>query len=579
MEPKNDDVEAPKGSYRPFEDTDTKVPRVMSFEQEGGNGTKSQNEDSVVLCFFPLDFASYANPPTDNSTISLAPQIILKSNPSGSNSMDKTGWWCSSFSKLHKKELVQLCYLSAAAITGALLRIMLAQLFGEECKNPGTVGWLKASSPLCVTAEGHAEHVGGGVIFADLPANLLGCFFMGLMQDGKTLGLAIPVPVAWLSPLSDFQSMTLIHFAIKTGFCGSLTTFSSWNSEMIVLMFGSGYNRSSQFMKAIFGYLVGMETALGSYVFGTTVAKWLHRFVNPELAAEADAMRERQREGVFINRELPETERRFLHKLNMQYDSVLAGNDAMSSLLRWRTSTQDARRVNHHLVDALYQIEISVFCDHAKIPPDAESVARQEGWDVDALLEWTNRRRFTRLPRTSSAGFLLPYEHNKWASVAIPGFFVASVVLMLILGVIKFSEDDDYLNTYRTMVYSLLFAPFGAFLRWQLSSLNGSFALTSELAWIPAGTLAANVLGSMLSVTMTGLEFRNTAMQNFWVVGTLRAMRVGFCGCLTTVSTFVAEVHSFFDQQKHDRGYIYILITLTTCCTIAAAIYAGIKSF
>ena len=31
------DVEASR-EYRPFEDVDTKVPRVMSFEQEGGNG-------------------------------------------------------------------------------------------------------------------------------------------------------------------------------------------------------------------------------------------------------------------------------------------------------------------------------------------------------------------------------------------------------------------------------------------------------------------------------------------------------------------------------------------------------------
>ncbi|CAB9497165.1 expressed unknown protein [Seminavis robusta] len=550
MESKGDsskDVEASK-EYRPFEDSEPKVPRVMSFEQEGGK----------------------------------APQIVLNSASSGSSNSSTSSttplFPCYSvLTKLQKKELVQFCYLSAAAITGALLRIMLAQLFGEECKNPGTVGWLKASSPLCVTADGHAELVEGGIVFADLPANLLGCFFMGFMQDGTTLGLAIPVPVAWLSPLSDFQSMTLIHFAIKTGFCGSLTTFSSWNSEMIVLMFGSGYNRSSQFMKAMFGYLIGMETALGSYVFGTTVAKWLHRLVNPALAAEADAMRERQREGVFINRELPETERRFLHRLDFQYDSVVAGNDSMAALLRWRESTSSARRVNHPLVDALYQIEKCVFCDHVAVPPDAELVAKQEGWDLEALHEWTHRGRLARLPRTSSAGYLLPYEHNQWYSVAVAGFFVGGIVLMLILGLIQVNEKEDYLITYRTMVYSLLFAPFGAFLRWQLSSLNGSFAISSDMAWIPAGTLAANILGSLVSVTMTGLEFRNTEFQDFWVVGTLRAVRVGFAGCLTTVSTFVSEVHKFFDQQKHDRGYIYILVTLTTCSVLASFIYAGIR--
>jgi fluoride ion exporter CrcB/FEX len=513
------------------------------------------------LCF---SFLSY---------VLLAPQIVLGSSPPNKPDNSLFG----KLTKLQKKELAQFCYLSVAAIIGALLRIMLAQLFGEECKNPGTVGWLKASSPLCVTAEGHAELVEGGIVFADLPANLLGCFFMGLMQDGSTLGLAIPVPVAWLSPLADFQSMTLIHFAIKTGFCGSLTTFSSWNSEMVVLMFGSGYNRSSQFMKALFGYLIGMETALGSYVFGTTVAKWLHRWVNPELAAEADAMREREREGVFINRDLPETERRFLHKLNLQFDSVVAGNDTMPALRRWRDSTEMARRVGHPMVDALCQIEKSVFCDHERIPPEAEAVAKQEGWDLSALHEWTTRGRLKRLPRTTSSGYLLPQEHNQWESVLIPGFFVGVIVIMLIAGVFKFNEMDDYLITYRTMVYSLLFAPFGAFTRWQLSSLNGTWAITPSLSWIPAGTLAANVLGSMISITMTGLEFRHPSeVQDFWVVGTFRAVRVGFSGCLTTVSTFVSEIHKFFDQNKYDRGYFYILITLMTCCLLATTIYASI---
>lgn len=68
----------------------------------------------------------------------------------------------------------------------------MAQLFGEECKNPGSVGWLKASAPLCVTRDGVTVQE-GGIIFADLPANLLGCFILGLLQDGLTLGLAIPL--------------------------------------------------------------------------------------------------------------------------------------------------------------------------------------------------------------------------------------------------------------------------------------------------------------------------------------------------------------------------------------------------
>lgn len=53
--------------------------------------------------------------------------------------------------------MVQACYLALAAIAGTLLRIIMAQLFGEECANPGTIGWLSAASPLCVTKDGDAQ--------------------------------------------------------------------------------------------------------------------------------------------------------------------------------------------------------------------------------------------------------------------------------------------------------------------------------------------------------------------------------------------------------------------------------------
>ena len=67
--------------------------------------------------------------------------------------------------KKKKRAVVTVICMSTFAILGVILRIFIAQLFGEECKNPGTVGWLKASQPLCVTASGEAS-LEGGIIFA-----------------------------------------------------------------------------------------------------------------------------------------------------------------------------------------------------------------------------------------------------------------------------------------------------------------------------------------------------------------------------------------------------------------------------
>ena len=57
--------------------------------------------------------------------------------------------------------------------------------------------------------------------------------------------------------------MDVIHLAIRTGFCGSLTTFSSWNSEMVILMLGTGHRKSSLVFRGLLGYFIGIETALG----------------------------------------------------------------------------------------------------------------------------------------------------------------------------------------------------------------------------------------------------------------------------------------------------------------------------
>jgi hypothetical protein len=92
---------------------------------------------------------------------------------------------------------VQAAYISVVAMLGALLRIVMAQFltFGGTCNSPGMVGWLSSESPLCVTADGVVSQAFYGILFVDLPANLLGCLLMGMFTSGKSLDLALPLPM------------------------------------------------------------------------------------------------------------------------------------------------------------------------------------------------------------------------------------------------------------------------------------------------------------------------------------------------------------------------------------------------
>lgn len=388
---------------------------------------------------------------------------------------------------------------------------------------------------------------------------------MGMMQPGSALDLPNNIAVAWASSSSFFQGWDIIHLAIKTGFCGSLTTYSSWNAEMVVMTFGTGdVSKTSQVVSALFGYIIGMESALGSYVFGTTIATFIHRWRNPRNAEEADAARKRAMEGVYMNHDLPEFERRYLPDLEMDHmeDTV----HGVAYLERWRLSTRDARHVNHEFLPALCEIENAMLINEQPFSAEAQGVAEIAGWDLEAVSEWAKLNpRAASEPPTSSLLFTIPVSVLLFVTLALP----------ILLGLIFVNDlDDAYQVTYRTMFYSACLAPFGALLRWNLSALNGK--LFGDLNWIPTGTLIANVTGSVISVVMVALEL-NMAADGFWTVGTLRAIKVGFCGCLTTVSSFVSEVNSLMKRKpNHYQAYLYILMSLLTSFILASAVYAWI---
>lgn len=483
---------------------------------------------------------------------------------------------------------VQGCYIALGAVLGAFLRMVLAQVFGEGCANPGAIGWLSASSPLCVTAQGEISQA-GGVLFADLPSNMFGSFLMGMFQDGVVLGLALPMPLAWLPPNHSFQRMSALHTAFKTGFCGSLTTFSSWNSAMVVLIFGTGSNLPTQIWLALFGYIIGMETAMGSFVCGKSFARWLHRKVNPNLAEEAQAVRDRHEEGVYIHWELPDFERRFLSRLNMGDAAVVGGEidfpiKHLDLLEQWRTSTESIRRVRHPLLSVLLGVEKAVLCRAEPPPKDVEAVARKEGMDLDALIEWSGvvaeAKALSRLPSVSSFAPVgpdgtHPAQLSRWLTLPVAGVCLWFAIFGLCMGILFLYEEEETTVTYRTMMYAMLLAPIGALARWRMSNLNGTLRY---YPWFPYGTFLANFIGSVVSITALAWEYHLESTYHhspFWVIGTLRALRIGLAGCLTTVSTFVAEIHSFM-QQHNDCAYPYIWFSLGSSCVVCAFIYGVI---
>jgi fluoride ion exporter CrcB/FEX len=356
---------------------------------------------------------------------------------------------------------------------------------------------------------------------------------------------------------------------------------------MVIMMVGEGITHmpATQVFKALFGYLIGLETALGSYVFGRTVASWLHNWRNPVLAQEREAMKLRKSHGIFINHTLPEFERRYLPELPMA--GVVPKDDddnippALSSLARWRASTKESRRLESDSANVLKEVETAVFFDKRPIFSDMEEVARKHNWDIDALKEWVSSSPIELLddeggqPLLSSDGVrrLVNEDGSIWLTLPVAASVLGILLVILAIALVVLDGQNKYSITDRTMIYAMLFAAPGVLLRWKLGGLLNGKLPVAGYSWFPAGTLAANVIACMVSISTIAIEYLLSDSTGFWTIGTVRAIRVGFAGCLSTVSTFISEVHNLTHKGKQDRGYKYIIASLAMSAVLSIFIF------
>jgi len=94
---------------------------------------------------------------------------------------------------------------------------------------------------------------------------------------------------------------------------------------------------------------------------------------------------------------------------------------------------------------------------------------------------------------------------------------------------------------WKSIVAIALGAAFGALLRWQLGS-----KLNSVFPTIPPGTLAANLIGAYVIGLCIAFFATYPAISPEWRL----LVVTGFCGGLTTFSTFSAEVTTLLQQGR-----------------------------
>ncbi|KAK4200429.1 CrcB-like protein-domain-containing protein [Triangularia verruculosa] len=164
--------------------------------------------------------------------------------------------------------------------------------------------------------------------------------------------------------------------------------------------------------------------------------------------------------------------------------------------------------------------------------------------------------------------FLEPYTPS------LPFFITRKILdrLMVVfgwgcwLGAVIMSIFPPYDDWRGTATFALVFAPIGCLLRFYIS-----LRLNNSVPSFPLGTFAVNIFGT----AVLGMSWDLAHLPVGGVIGcqVLQGIQDGFCGCLTTVSTWVAELAVL--RRRH--AYIYAVCSVGTGLVMLVAIMGGLR--
>ena len=121
-------------------------------------------------------------------------------------------------------------------------------------------------------------------------------------------------------------------------------------------------------------------------------------------------------------------------------------------------------------------------------------------------------------------------------------------------------------ETWRSQaLLALVFAPLGCLLRFYASlHLNG------RIKAFPLGTFAVNVIGSALDAVF--IDLQRAPVGGLVGCQVLQGMADGFCGCLTTVSTWVVELEALRLRHAYIYGLMSVGVGLSFFIVIAGSL-------
>lgn len=267
---------------------------------------------------------------------------------------------------------------------------------------------------------------------------------------------------------------------------------------------------------------------------------------------------------------------------------------------------------HENYVHELQEIEKNLLVDKCEPRQELLDIARDAGWDVGALRNWTSALDHEEQKRiivesggrsgSGSGSDGVADESNAAGSIDLETvvesayfngsgtttahtstllLWEAAVTLvlfvlctgLLLYGLVVTKDKTDVVSTKSfTQFLGALLAPLGTYSRWYLSRFNGSIT-TQHWEWLPIGTFVANMLASIISALCAALLV-TVPPENYLGHAFLSAIKGGYAGSFSTVSTFVAETTGLLKAlPRYFWGYYYCFGSLLVAVLLGVCSY------
>lgn len=150
---------------------------------------------------------------------------------------------------------------------------------------------------------------------------------------------------------------------------------------------------------------------------------------------------------------------------------------------------------------------------------------------------------------------------------------VLLLVALLAVSATQLVKEFDKGTSEAQLWLGCLVAAPGVWLRWFLARLNGR-GLGKDgqyFRWVPFGTFIANVAAASAMAALATLK-KSVDTRTCNTVAS--SIQFGMLGCLSTVSTFMAEFNAMRESDHPWRAYAYAFLTIAVSFAIGTVIYS-----